>query len=280
MQLGDIVCKAKIRSAESQIPLSDFLYVIGAQLGLSNTELILKQELPISASLEHSINQAFNRLQSHEPPQYISGSAAFHHLNLHVNPAVLIPRPETEGLVEIALRYLHDGMRVLDIGTGSGAIAIALKSMNQSLQIDAVDVSDTALSVAINNARLYGLNINFYLSDLFPSTTQKYDAIISNPPYITATEMKELEPKVRENEPHLALFGGEDGLDFYRRIMAKAGDFLNARGFIALEHGAYQKDAIQAIANQFGWYNIEAHKDLQGRDRYQIIFATDRVNNN
>lgn len=273
MLLGDIIGKARTLAEQFRIPESDFIYVICAQLGCSSVELMLKRHVAVSIDDEEALANAFNRLVKHEPPQYISGKAAFYHQYLDVDPRVLIPRSETEGLVELALHHLSDGMKVLEIGTGSGAIAIALQNVKPSLRIVATDISESALEVAKSNAKLCKAEIEFAQADLFPSLPGEFDAIISNPPYISADEMRQLEPKVSDFEPHLALYGGIDGLDFYRRILERAGKYLAPKGFIAFEHGAYQRDAIQHIAKAYGWQHIETHRDLQGRDRYTLVFA-------
>lgn len=160
--------------------------------------------------------------RAREPLQYILGETEFMGLTFHVEPGVLIPRADTEILVEKALKVMPPNARVLDIGTGSGAIAVSLARLGQAARVTAVDVSDKALEIARKNAENNGADVEFVKSDCFSALQgRKYDMIVSNPPYISDEEMQTLMPEVRQ-EPELALFGGGDGLDFYRRISREA----------------------------------------------------------
>ena len=159
------------------------------------------------------------RREKREPMQYILGSTGFMGLEFHVEPGVLIPRPDTEILCEEALRRLAPGARVLDIGTGSGALAVSLAKLAAGARVTAVDVSDTALAIAQRNAQENGAQVRFVKSDCFAALAGEiFDMIVSNPPYIDSADMAQLMPEVLQ-EPQLALFGGEDGLDFYRSIV-------------------------------------------------------------
>ncbi|HQC32119.1 MAG TPA: peptide chain release factor N(5)-glutamine methyltransferase, partial [Candidatus Cloacimonas sp.] len=211
---------------------------------------------------------AFSHLENGEPPQYITGTAYFYGLELKVNPAVLIPRPETERLVELTLGRLKGTERILDIGTGSGAIAIALKHTLPSLNVSATEISPSALETAEMNAKRYQAEIHFYLSDCFPSIKQSYDVLISNPPYISKAEFVTLDGRVKDKEPIIALAGGEDGLDFYRKLLSQSSDYLSENGFLALEHSDTQREAIINIGKKEGWTKIESLKDLSDKDRY------------
>ena len=191
------------------------------------------------------------RREKREPMQYILGSTGFMGLDFHVAPGVLIPRPDTEILCEEALRRLGPGARVLDIGTGSGAIAVSVAKLGKDVHVTAVDVSDTALRVAGGNAERNGAQVRFVKSDCFAALAgEKFDMIISNPPYISRTEMETLMPEVRM-EPELALFGGEDGLDFYRRISREAGAYLKQGGCLLFEIGWQQKDAVCDLLREY-----------------------------
>ena len=182
-----------------------------------------------------------------EPLQYILGETEFMGLTFHVEPGVLIPRADTEILVEKALAWMKPGARVLDIGTGSGAIAVSLAKLGRQAQVTAVDVSDRALEIARRNAERNGAAVEFVKSDCFSALKgRKYDMIVSNPPYISADEMRGLMPEVTR-EPELALFGGADGLDFYRRISREAPEYLNEGGCLLFEIGWLQKDAVSAL---------------------------------
>lgn len=182
-----------------------------------------------------------------EPLQYILGETEFMGLTFHVEPGVLIPRANTEILVEKALAWMKPGARVLDIGTGSGAIAVSLAKLGRQAQVTAVDVSDRALEIARRNAERNGAAVEFVKSDCFSALKgRKYDMIVSNPPYISEDEMRGLMPEVTR-EPELALFGGADGLDFYRRISREAPEYLNEGGCLLFEIGWLQKEAVSAL---------------------------------
>lgn len=190
------------------------------------------------------------RRQTREPLQYIEGEAAFMGLTFRVAPGVLIPRQDTEILCEEALSRMKPGARVLDIGTGSGALAVSLARLGRGAQVTAVDVSDTALSIARDNARRLGAQVRFLHSDCFSAVAgERFDMIVSNPPYISREEMETLMPEVRR-EPELALAGGEDGLDFYRRIVREAPAHLSEGGCLLFEIGWQQRDAVSALVRE------------------------------
>mgnify|MGYP004675186223 FL=1 len=192
-----------------------------------------------------------DRRAAREPLQYILGETEFMGLTFHVEPGVLIPRADTEILVEKALEAMPPNARVLDIGTGSGAIAVSLAKLGKNARVTAVDVSDKALEIARKNAESNGADVEFVKSDCFSALQgRKYDMIVSNPPYISDEEMRGLMPEVKR-EPELALFGGEDGLDFYRRISREAPEYLNEGGFLLFEIGWLQKDAVSECVRTF-----------------------------
>lgn len=208
------------------------------------------------------------------PVAYLVGSKDFFLLRFEVTPAVLIPRPDTETLVQAVLERLktRPTARVLDLGTGSGCIAISLAHQCPGLTVDAVDVSPDALDVARRNAALHGVDsrVRFRLGDLFAPlpTDAPFDLIASNPPYIAPSEIAELAPDVRDHEPRLALDGGPDGLAFYRRIAADAGKFLKPGGDLLLEIGYTQNERVRSLfADRPEWTLGESIKDLDGRWR-------------
>jgi release factor glutamine methyltransferase len=202
------------------------------------------------------------------PLQYCLEEAWFMGLRFNVRPGVLIPRADTETLVETTLRLLKPDASpwILDIGTGSGAIAIGLAHLRPDLHAIAIDISKEALEVARENARLLGVSdrVQFRLADWFDQTpSQKFDAIICNPPYIPVSKGPELAPEVRVYEPAKALFGlDDDGLGFYRNLAETAGDHLGEDGFIAVEIGHGQADPVRLIFESGPWADLEVHYDL------------------
>lgn len=207
-----------------------------------------------------------------EPIQYITGHAEFYGLPFRVAPDVLIPRPETEHLVEkvIALAAGFHSPRIVDLGTGSGAIAIALAHHLPNAAITAIDVSSEALAIASGNAESNAVShcIRFRLGDLFDAVTgEQFDIVVSNPPYVPLTDHDSLAVEVRDHEPAIALFAGNDGLDIYRRLIPTAFTALVPGGFIALEIGFGQSPAIAALLANSGFDQIEFAHDLQNIPR-------------
>ena len=215
-----------------------------------------------------NIEDALKRLENGEPVQYIVGDVDFYGNIIKVDKRALIPRFETEGLVEIALSYLKDGDSIIDLGTGTGCIAITLKKKLPNSLVDAVDISSDALELAKSNATLNNVDINFYQGDML-CTNKKYDCIISNPPYIPYDE--EVMDIVKNNEPNNALYADNNGLYFYEEILKKAKDYLNNKYYIFFEMGYNQGQSIKEIALKYLNCDVEIKKDLQGFDRYVII---------
>lgn len=208
-----------------------------------------------------------------EPIQYIIGEAEFYGLPFHVTPNVLIPRPETEHLVEkvLALVANFHTQRIVDIGTGSGAIAVALAHTLPYAQVTAIDLSALALAVAHGNAKRNGVAIQFLQGDLLtPVAHEQFDIVVSNPPYVPTADRDTLSVEVRDHEPSLALFAGPDGLDIYRRLIPQAFACLTSGGFLALEIGYGQSSAIEALLTHSGFQNIEFLPDLQSIPRVAI----------
>ena len=229
----------------------------------------LKKYLP-SDKLENGIK----RLNNGEPVQYIVGNVDFYGYKINVNKNVLIPRFETEELVfktiNLIKKNLNKNIKVLDIGTGSGCISIALKKEIPGLDITAVDISEDALVVAKNNALENNCEINFIKSDLFNNIDDKYDLIISNPPYISYDE--QIMDIVKKNEPHLALYAKNNGLYFYEEIIKNSSNYLNDKNIIAFEIGYLQANEIKKMSHKY--YpnsNIIIEKDMQEKDRFVFI---------
>jgi release factor glutamine methyltransferase len=240
-------------------------------LGRARAYLYTHPELELSCSDVSCYSQMLDRRLGGEPLQYITGHQQFFGLDLEVNPSVLIPRPETEHLVEAALDLLRakPESRLIDVGTGSGCIALALADELPHIIIEAVDISPEALAVARANAQRLGLSqIKFAVSDLlekFLPDGAQFDLVVSNPPYVGESEADKLQVEVREHEPHCALFGGEQGLDIYRRLIPQAKHVLKPGGWLAMEIGFSQQSAIVELLRD--WNEIRSISDLRGIPR-------------
>lgn len=221
-----------------------------------------------------TLNEYVKKRLGHMPIQYILNKAYFCGLPLYVNENVLIPRFDTEVLVEEVLKISKKdkSKRILDICTGSGAIAIALKKLGGFERVDALDISDKALEVAKRNAKELDSDINFLKSDMFSSLTceNKYDIIVSNPPYIQSDVVDTLESEVKDFEPRLALDGDVDGMKFYKIIAKNYENYLADKGILALEIGYDEADDIRAL---FEGKNVVIKKDLANLDRVAIIYS-------
>lgn len=223
------------------------------------------------------MKKAIERLNNGEPVQYIVGDVDFYGNILKVNKSVLIPRRETEELVEKTQNYIKElfpkgDINILDIGTGSGCIAITLKKIFPNSTITACDISKEALIVAQENAKTNQTNITFIESNIFTNIENKYDCIISNPPYIREDE--EIMDIVKNNEPHLALYAKNEGLYFYEQIISQASQYLNKKFIIAFEIGEEQgKSVIEIAKNYFPKSQIILEKDLQHLDRFIFIIS-------
>lgn len=246
--------------------------VLEEVLGLNPLKISMDRYRLLTTYQQDRLADILKRLLTYEPINYILGEADFFGLKFKVDSNVLIPRPETEEMVELILKEssIESDLRIIDLGTGSGCIPIALASKLPNATIEGIDISEGALQVAKSNNQLNKLNVNFYrldiLSDTLPINT--YDIIVSNPPYITPAEGPELLPNVMRFEPHLALFSyDEDGLIFYRRIAQLALKALNPGGKLYFEINAANGDAVIGLLKQAGFKQIELKKDLSGRDR-------------
>ena len=218
----------------------------------------------------------FGKLVNGEPIQYITNSQEFMNLKFYVDNRVLIPQPDTEILVENVISIVENTQKncqkeieILDLCTGSGIIGICLKKNLQNVKVYVSDISEDALDVAKKNSIQNNVEISFIKSDLFDEINEKFDIIVSNPPYIESNAIEGLSNEVK-NEPKIALDGGKDGLDFYRKIIKEAPNFLNKIGVLALEIGYNQKDAVEKMLKTYKYKNIQIKKDLSNIDRVII----------
>lgn len=257
-----------LRQEFRDIPYADFSFLLCALWACSPGEVAFHKEL--CDNQESRLREWLKRLQAGEPAQYVAQKAWFYGLELYVDARVLIPRFDTEVLVEAVLAYLTTGDRVLDIGTGSGAIALALKSQNPQLQITATDIDRGALEVACKNRDLLNMDIDFVNADLFPAEAEAYSLIVSNPPYISAAEYAKLEPRVKDFEPCLALRAEAEGMLLFQRIIDQAPRFLKDGGILAFEHGYNQQQALRNLTESAGFETLQTGKDLAQRDRFLI----------
>ncbi len=241
--------------------------IISHVLKIKIFDLYLIDDNVVSIEDKKQIENFMLRRATYEPLQYILGETNFYGNKMLVNRTVLIPRPETEYLVEKIIKENPGANSILDIGTGSGAIAIALaKEMNPAI-IDAIDISDAALEIAKKNSEINKVNINFFQSDVFSNVYCKYDIIVSNPPYIPEDEFEKLPIEIKNFEPRMALVANKTGLIFYKKILGKASDFLNEKGEIYFEIGYNNGEKIKKLAEKSGFTNIEIKKDLNDFDR-------------
>lgn len=240
-------------------------------LSLTDFVFLLRQE--VSEEDQNLLEDIFQQLSQHIPAQYIIGKTDFHGLEFAVDERVLIPRPETEELVDLVLQEnSRADLRVLDIGTGSGAIAISLAHARPDWQVTAVDISPQALEVTQKNAENNAVQLNFIQSDVLDKVTGQFDLIISNPPYISPADKEEVGLNVLHSEPHLALFAEEDGLAIYRKIAEQAGDFLAENGKIYLEIGYKQGQAVSNLfQTHFPDKRVRVLQDQFGKDRKVVV---------
>ena len=240
---------------------------------LADMNMVVPQEQV--EKFEHDVHLY---VEDNIPVQHIMGYETFFGHKFIVNDDVLIPRFETEELVANVLSTYDDvfngsKVKVVDVGTGSGAIGVTLAVEEPNMEVTVTELSEAALEVAKQNANQLGANVTFYQGDMLQPLIErglKFDILVSNPPYIPLTE--EVDPFVKDNEPHLALFGGEDGLKFYRQILRDAHKVVNEKNIIAFEHAYNHKEAIaQLIKEHFPHSKFETLKDLNGKDRMTII---------
>ena len=248
-------------------------FVYRSLKNLSFTDFVFALQQEVTKEEELFVEEIYQQLAAHKPAQYIIGQADFYGMQLKVDERVLIPRPETEELVELILAENPEtNLSVLDIGTGSGAIALALSKNRSAWSVTAADISQEALDLASENAKNQKLNIFFKKSDCFAEISEKYDIIVSNPPYISREDELEVGLNVLYSEPHLALFADEDGLAIYRRIAEDAKYYLKDGGKIYLEIGYKQGQSVPELFRKYlPEKRVRTLKDQFGQDRMVVV---------
>jgi release factor glutamine methyltransferase len=275
-----------LNEAAKRIARRDAETLLLHQLGRQRAWLILHAETELEPAELEQFHALTSRRAAGEPLQHLTGVQEFFGLNLRVSPDVLIPRPETEHLVEAVLAWaaqpaLPQPLRILDVGTGSGAIAIALAASLPTATIVASDISSAALDVARDNAARFQLRAQFVESDLLSAFTPEthpipFDAIVSNPPYVPTGDAATMQPEVVDHEPHTALFAGRDGLETYRRLIPQAHAALRPGGLLALEFGFGQRDALRSLLENSSavvsphWRNLRFLDDYAGIPRIAL----------
>ena len=261
--LGEICDQAEARAIT--------LWVLEEVLHVKGPKLSMERFMVLTTHQESLLDEYLQRLLKYEPVQYILGYAEFFGLKFNVSPAVLIPRPETEELVEMIISEIKDPKaRVLDIGTGSGCIPISLKKNLPAVSVTSIDISEDALVVARENALMNETDVTFLQLDILKNAPdQRFDIIVSNPPYIGLDEKEKMNENVLIYEPHLSLFSG-DPLLFYKRIAEIASQILNPNGRIYLEVSEYRAKEVAEIFTSSG-RNAAIRKDMSGKERMVVV---------
>jgi release factor glutamine methyltransferase len=258
-----------IGASGCETPRLDAELLLADVLGVTRERLIVDRDLTVEGPAVRAFQNAVRRRAvEREPVAYIVGHRGFRRLDLAVDPRALIPRPETELLVEVALSLPH-GARVLDVGTGSGAVALALKDERPDLLVSGSDLSEDALALARSNGEGLGLEVSWLRADLLSGVPDEFDAILSNPPYVPEADRVSLAPEILRHEPSGALFSGPDGLDAIRALIAQ----VAVRGrvkMVALEVGAGQASAVSRLVGEAGFPVVRHERDLAGIERVVV----------
>ena len=273
MKLAQIFKDFEEKLIEQGEEAESLSFVYRSLKNLSFTDFIFTLQQEATEEEKQFVEEIYKKLAAHIPAQYIIGHAEFSGMQLKVDERVLIPRPETEELVDLILTENPEkNLKVLDIGTGSGAIALALAKNRPDWSVTAADISQDALDLSLENANAQNLNLSFIKSDCFSEISAKYDIIVSNPPYISRADEVEVGLNVLHSEPHLALFADEDGLAIYRRIAEDSKDYLNDGGKIYLEIGYKQGQNVPALfMENLPEKRVRTLKDQFGQDRMVVI---------
>ena len=268
LTLKEALAKAVDKLQQMEVPDADIdaWYLLSYVTGLDRAAFFLHGEEPMAEPDMIRYRDLVTKRGERIPLQHLTGEQEFMGLDFHVNEHVLIPRQDTECLVERVLPYV-DGKRVLDVCTGSGCIAIAIAKLGKPFIVHGVDISEEALAVARQNATELNASVELFAGDLMTKMDGQYDVIVSNPPYIPPSGIEGLMPEVRLHEPMLALDGGQDGLEFYRRIAGQAVTRLAPNGRLFLEIGCEQAAAVAEILQKQGYREVQVFQDLAGKDR-------------
>ena len=266
-----------LQAAGIEEAILDARLLLEAVCGTDRNDLLVHGEQPVAPQAEEKYLNWIRQRAEHIPLQQLTGEQDFMGLTFSVNEHVLIPRQDTEILVEEVLKELHDGMRVLDMCTGSGCILLSLMHYSNDCEGLGVDLSAEALEVAERNVLKVltpekAEHVQFLQSDLFEKLEDKFEIIVSNPPYIASAEVEKLMPEVRDHEPRMALDGTEDGLYFYRRIIEEAGKHLVSSGMLFFEIGYDQGQAVSELMRTQGYREVQVVQDYAGLDR--VVFGT------
>lgn len=261
--------RTAIAAAGCETPRLDAEVLLAHALGVSRERLLIDRDLTVAGPAVRTFQDHVRRRSvQREPVAYIVGTRHFRHLELTVDRRALIPRPETELLVEVALS-LPEGSRVLDVGTGSGAVALALKDERPDLEVSANDLSEDALKLARSNGVRLGLDVHWFHADLLDGLNDEFDAILSNPPYVPDEDRATLAAEILRHEPPSALFAGADGLDAIRPLVGQAAKFASVR-VLALEIGAGQATTVGGLMREAGFPAVRAERDLAGIERVVV----------
>lgn len=264
--------KDRLEKAGIQEAALDARLLLEEVCGTDRNTLLVHGDRAVTEEEETQFRIFIERRSTHEPLQQITGWQEFMGLRFSVTEDVLVPRQDTETLVEEVMRYLRDGMEILDVCTGSGCILLSLLRYSNGCRGVGCDISEKALAVAGQNAKELGISAQFIQSDLFESIEGRFEYIVSNPPYIRKDMIPTLMEEVRDHEPLIALDGGEDGLDFYRKIIREATEHLYSGGMLFFEIGYDQGEAVKLLMEEEGYEEVTVSQDLAGLDR--VVYGT------
>lgn len=275
MEIKDLILKGikSLSDREYTNPIFEARYILSKILEVDVSYILAYPEKEVNQNNIEKYEKVLERRKKGEPLQYIFQECEFMGIKIFLKEGVLIPRPDTEISVEkiIDISKEKESIKILEIGSGSGAVSLSLAKNLEHSKIDAVDISEIALEVTRENVKRNKLsNINVFYSNLFSNVNEKYDIIYSNPPYIPTRDIDELQVEVKSYEPMLALDGGNDGLDFYRLIIKEAMNFLEKEGYLIFEIGYNQGKDVSDLLSEQGYEVLEVVKDLSGKDRVVV----------